>query len=710
MNSIKTLLLVLVLNILTIVHCYADKIYILDSPGYNRAEGALIQKIAANGHTMTVDSVSYNSLPAGFTSSCVDPVNGYDWLCFFGDNDFTALIPQIEAYLNAGGKVFYQYEVSCCTTSASSIATILSGLTGLSISPNANPYIALTSGPAWRATSVSCCGTLTGNAYKGLDGMPVINQFQATSNINGSSPLISVCTNFGFRFTTNDFTFAGSTHKGAIVGLGDINAWYDGGEPFWNFGATPINTSTVSFFFPSNASSCYVLPPGCVITYSNSSAGAAVANLGNDTTLCTGQTMMLNVTEASATYSWQDGTTAATYQVTHAGTYWVKVTTSCNSASDTIHVQYTSPSILNLGNDTTLCQGSTLTLTAGSNIGTYHWQNGSTASTFLVTTAGTYWLKVTNSCGSYSDTINVHYNAAPVANLGHDTTLCTGQTLTLNVAQASATYSWQDGSITPTFLITHAGTYWVKVTTPCNSAIDTIHVHYTGPSALNIGNDTTLCVGNTLTLTAGSNVGTYHWQNGSTGSTFLVTSAGTYWLKVTNSCGSFSDTIHVSYKSAPLVSLGRDTTICEGIAWTLNANTPNVTYTWQNGTSASTLSVTQAGTYWVRVTNRCGSGSDTVHIGSEICGILEMPNVFSPNGDGTNDFFKPSKYADIVNAHLEIYNRWGTKLFDTNDVETGWNGKFNGMQCSEGTYYWILNYNTESKQSKTLTGFLQLLK
>lgn len=97
----KTLLTFLVLCFSGFV--YADRIYIVDGGGYNGAGAELVTAIANNGHTVDVGA---GVIPVGFTTTCNDPVNGYDWLCFFGDFDFTPLTAQIKAFIDAGGKVF----------------------------------------------------------------------------------------------------------------------------------------------------------------------------------------------------------------------------------------------------------------------------------------------------------------------------------------------------------------------------------------------------------------------------------------------------------------------------------------------------------------------------------------------------------------------------------------------------------------------------
>lgn len=244
---------------------YADRIYVMNASGYNSAKPELIDAMISLGHTVVENNFDLDNLPVGFTSSCADPINGYDWLCFFGDEDNTDLINEIQAFIDSGGKVFYQYEVSCCISSSTSVASILSSLTGLTITPNVNDYIAVNlspNNPGFEA-SISCCATFKGNAYKGLDGLPLANQLLTTSNLNGSMPLIENCLNFGFSFSTTDFV--GTADRGVIIGLGDYNLWYDGGEPFVYGGTIPINTQLVEFIFPNNSSSCFAYPPGCMI-------------------------------------------------------------------------------------------------------------------------------------------------------------------------------------------------------------------------------------------------------------------------------------------------------------------------------------------------------------------------------------------------------------------------------------------------------------
>ena len=68
--------------------------------------------------------------------------------------------------------------------------------------------------------------------------------------------------------------------------------------------------------------------------------------------------------------------------------------------------------------------------------------------------------------------------------------------------------------------------------------------------------------------------------------------------------------------------------------------------------------------------------------------FLEMPNAFSPNGDGVNDIYKAkANHKSIIEFHAYIFNRWGQKIFDWTDINSGWDGTWNGKQVKDGTYF-----------------------
>jgi gliding motility-associated-like protein len=104
--------------------------------------------------------------------------------------------------------------------------------------------------------------------------------------------------------------------------------------------------------------------------------------------------------------------------------------------------------------------------------------------------------------------------------------------------------------------------------------------------------------------------------------------------------------------------------------------------------------------------------SDTVC--ADNCPVYLLPNVFTPNGDGTNDFFKPFPYKYIESIDMKIYNRWGNLIFSTTDPEILWDGRNQQSKqpCTDGVYYYICSFTAIKLQgnvTENLHGFLQLI-
>ena len=87
-----------------------------------------------------------------------------------------------------------------------------------------------------------------------------------------------------------------------------------------------------------------------------------------------------------------------------------------------------------------------------------------------------------------------------------------------------------------------------------------------------------------------------------------------------------------------------------------------------------------------------------------------MPNIFTPNGDIYNPLFRPMKYESVNEYELLIYNRWGQKVYQSNDIEGGWDGEINGKELPEGCYFWLVSYKDIEGLSLLLNGTVTLLR
>lgn len=256
------------------------------------------------------------------------------------------------------------------------------------------------------------------------------------------------------------------------------------------------------------------------------------------------------------------------------------------------------------------------------NMAGYSYNSNATASTTTKRFNTTFGY--TLPCESPRQQVTATVNPLPTITVTPSGTvqICSGSTTTLT-ATGGGNYQWRNtagnisGQTNNTFTTGTAGTYKVVVTTPATGCTDSsaaITVNVNPAPTVFIGNDTTFCSGNTLTLNAGNPGATYLWNNNSTNQTRAVTTTGTYWVKVTNSNNcSKTDTIQVTVNPTPVVNLGNDTNLCLGVNYVLNAANPGAAKLWDNGTTAQTRTVTATGTYYVRVTNSFNCiGRDTV--------------------------------------------------------------------------------------------------
>jgi gliding motility-associated-like protein len=460
-----------------------------------------------------------------------------------------------------------------------------------------------------------------------------------------------------------------------------------------------FNVSSAGTYTVDVTNYCGTVSDAINITYGT----IPTINLGNDTTLCPGATLLLDATYAGATYIWQDASTNATFTVSSDGQYYVDVSTQCGMSTDTINVTYDVLPVVELGNDTTLCAGNNLLLDATFPASTYLWQDNSTNATFNVTSAGTYTVDVTNYCGTVSDAINIAYITAPTVNLGPDTSLCSGADLILDANTAGVTYLWQDNSTNATFSVNQTGLYYVTVTNACGSFTDSINVDFNALFDIDLGNDTILCEGQTMILSTNVPNSATIWQDNSVGANYLVSQSGVYSATVNVGACVAQDTLVVTMVPPPIVDLGNDVMICEDEEIVLSPIDPQPgSYSWNTGSTEPSLLVTEFDTYTLSLTNECGTDIDTIVIGDMGCNcVLYIPNTFTPDGDEFNQQFKAEYDCTFYEYEFHIYNRWGQRIFTSYDPDGIWDGTYKGRMVQSGTYTYTVQYKKDFQAAET---------
>ncbi|MCB9234486.1 MAG: gliding motility-associated C-terminal domain-containing protein [Bacteroidia bacterium] len=340
-----------------------------------------------------------------------------------------------------------------------------------------------------------------------------------------------------------------------------------------------------------------------------------VVSLGQDTSICTGDTLQLDAGNSGANYFWSDGSTGMGLAATVPGWIWVEVSLGCLSRDSLFLTLLALPQV-NLGADTLLCPGDSLALDASGTGVAWWWSTGSNAAQIQLQQAGTVWVEVTDSNGCQGrDTLSLQYFPFTPPTLGPDTALCAQDSFVLN-ANAPAGYQtiWSNGSTAGTLFAFPNQQYaltFLDTSSGCKGG-DSISISLLPAAPLDLGPDTAYCAGDSVLLDAGPGASSYLWSDGSTTQTLWVNAPGTIWAMIVDGCPSARDSVVITENVLPLVDLGPDTLLCYGANVVLQAGSGN-SFLWSDGGTQAQAVVYQAGIWWVTVTdaNLC-QGTDTV--------------------------------------------------------------------------------------------------
>ncbi len=213
-----------------------------------------------------------------------------------------------------------------------------------------------------------------------------------------------------------------------------------------------------------------------------------------------------------------------------------------------------------------------------------------------------------------------------------------------------------------------------------------------GNVRLHLGSDTTLCEGSTLLLPAGPSDYAYTWQDGSRQPWYNIRDSGEYTVEMQYGTCIQTDTIRIAYRRMPSVSLGADVKLCASDSWDFTL-TPEADfhYVWESGATALSRTIRTPGVYALTAYNSCGRFTDSIRIEKGQCAAY-LPNAFSPNGDGRNDIFTVGGAHNVKEFEMQIYNRWGQRVYTGRDPLKGWNGIQQGRPASEGQYVCVVRY------------------
>lgn len=448
-------------------------------------------------------------------------------------------------------------------------------------------------------------------------------------------------------------------------------------------------------------------------------------DLGPDIPLCPGEQTTLSPAINGVNYLWQDGSTGNSFLADHDQLIVLTISNQCGTETDSLNIYLSTigPDV-DLGADYLGCDGDTVTLSSNIANVNFLWQDGSTNSSYIATSSGEYYLQVSNACGSDTDTIQVDIHGnIPQPDLGPDTMLCEGNTLMLiSNADAETASWWQNGSSQSSFMVNAPGTYILSQENHCGQSEDSIMITYQPlPVAIHLGNDTILCPGETLLLMAPNTSDPLSWQDGSNGSTLLVSQAGTYSLSVTNDCGTRSDEIELMYDNQfPQFPEDVVYEICPGTTINLDVSQSfPATYQWSTGSTEAVISIITPDIYSVTVITNCLEATHDIQVvAKEKCEFNDgffIPNVISPNQDNINDVFVINYNTDVQVISMEgsIFDRWGNLIYSSDENPFTWDGRFNDEEVNPGVYVYAIQvqYNFNGREiNKVLTGDVTVIR
>ncbi len=295
-------------------------------------------------------------------------------------------------------------------------------------------------------------------------------------------------------------------------------------------------------FFKAQAGS------GLIANFCQSGVSRPQVDLGDDIELCDGQSVNLNISNPSSTYSWSTGATTPAIDIGYQTSITAEASNACASAADEVDVTvYTEPEF-NVTTDTIICEGESLILEAPGWNATYLWNDGSTGETFQVDSAGIYSVQIVDNCFNTSDQIEVAFLSPPEVDLGPDSVVC-GGTVEYYVANGGSTsvYEWNTGGSGPGISITETGEYSVNITNICGSTSDAVHVEFSYSPGDFLADKIEFCEGRPMVLDLSYIEGTFEWSDGGTDDIYDVPNAGWHFVEIMDddSCFVVRDTILV---------------------------------------------------------------------------------------------------------------------------------------------------------------------
>lgn len=432
-----------------------------------------------------------------------------------------------------------------------------------------------------------------------------------------------------------------------------------------------------------------------------------------EVSMCPGDTISVEALPGQS-WLWSTGSDTNWTQVGSGGLIWLQVTDSNGcTLRDTVNVTLSTLAAVDLGPDTVVCTDEAYFLFIPNTFDSYVWGLGSTVidtgtAVIAATQSGTYWVRAEEDGCELSDTVELGLMASLSIDLGSDTLICDAgeELLWLNAGLGGAAapavgFLWQDGSQDSVFAARKTGKYFVYAYNQCDTVGDTVSITFGKTPAPALNPHLKMCPGDSFTLDPGIPDPQYfdfRWSDGTNTPTLKISGPGTYTVTASSACGAATQVCEVELKEWPAPALENLSFPCAGFEAELAVSGEYDSILWSTASEEAAITVFDTGLYYVDVMV-CDSllrdfARVVISTDAEDFARQLFPNVITPNGDRVNDEFRASTDPALISDYeLSVYDRWGSRVFQTSDAHAGWDGTTAGdRQNTDGVYFYTASF------------------
>ncbi|MFA6152119.1 MAG: gliding motility-associated C-terminal domain-containing protein [Chitinophagaceae bacterium] len=333
---------------------------------------------------------------------------------------------------------------------------------------------------------------------------------------------------------------------------------------------------------------------------------------------------------------------------------------------------------------------------------TYLWNDGDTSRKKKILLPAKVWVTTQGSCTTHTDTFIFLNKTRETKTSTTDIADCHLTDTTFSFPSIPGEhFIWSDGDSSHSKKMNAPSLVWLMRQNGCKNNIDTFNIR-------KLLIDTNIkkylvsdCKRQDTTIKIDAHqYDSFKWNDGDTASVKIIRDSETKWIEILNGCSVQIDTFSVKRKPIDTITLKNDLVFCNNEIITLKCQPGYTEYFWDLGSKDSFLAISEAGSYVYTARKQCTYLTESFLTKKLKCdSCLNIPNAFTPNNDFRNDVFKSLLSCPVLEYQMLIVNRYGEKVFESNDPATSWDGTYNGHPESAGVFYYFIKVKFDYPQS-----------